>query len=108
MANNSVTPKSDGANATTVPTEPERTRRVLFGAWSSKPDVLFSVNAGAESIDALSHADLFTGHVRRMLQGAMEHDRESGEVAINFDDVMVMDFLLDMAHACRTAAGAVA
>ena len=66
---------------------------------------LFRINAGLSRDFALSRAELLHDYVRRRLQQEMD-GAPSPDVAIHYDDLEMICFMLDMADALRHAAGA--
>lgn len=69
---------------------------------------LFKISEGVNAMFALSVADLAGDFVHRSLQEAMVNNSTGMNVEIPYDDVMVLDLLMEMAAAPRTAAGATA
>lgn len=69
---------------------------------------LFKIAEGVNAMFALSVADLAGDFVHRYLQEAMVNNSTGMNVEIPYDDVMVLDLLMEMAAALRTAAGATA
>lgn len=69
---------------------------------------LFQVSEGVSTTFALSVSELAGDFVHRYLRDAMVNNSTGVNVEIHYDDVMVLDLLLEMAAALRTAAGATA
>ncbi|MGR4895831.1 hypothetical protein ACIPR8_11175 [Stenotrophomonas sp. LARHCG68] len=69
---------------------------------------LFKIAEGVSAMFALSVAELAGDFVHRYLQEAMANNTTGINVEIHYDDVMVLDLLMQMAASLRTAAGATA
>lgn len=68
---------------------------------------MFQVQAGVGAFHAKSLADITTDFVHRFIQESMVACTGDKTVALHYDDLFMLDVLLEMASALREAAGGV-
>lgn len=78
---------------------PERTKEIVI------PGSPLMVVSGQDLDVALSKARLLTDHVQALLWQGMR-DADGKDVSFGYDEVVTMDFLLDIATGLYRAAGA--
>lgn len=66
---------------------------------------MFQVQAGVDAFHANSLADITTDFVHRFIRESMVTSTGDKTVPMHYDDLFMLDFLLEMASGLREAAG---